>query len=92
MKAVIFGDLELNKVYDVLILPFEEGIVEKEQKPVDNSSFDRSKVVSLIKQIASNKVLVVLLLEELGKENSSYGNINGLKITQLTLKRHYQKM
>ncbi|KAG5042290.1 hypothetical protein JHK87_006205 [Glycine soja] len=78
--AVIFGDLELNKVYDVLILPFEEGIVEKEQKPLDNSSFDkviRSKVVSLIKQIASNKVLVVLLLEELGKENYSYGNING---------------
>lgn len=85
----------MNKVYDVLILPFEEGIVEKEQKPLDNSSFDkviRSKVVSLIKQIASNKVLVVLLLEELGKENYSYGNINGLKITQLTLKRHYQKM
>lgn len=79
-------------MYDVLILPFEEGIVEKEQKPVDNSSFDRSKVVSLIKQIASNKVLVVLLLEELGRENSSYGNINGLKIAQLTLKRHYQKM
>ena len=80
---------------DVGVLPFKEGIVKKEQNRVDNSCCHKvliSKVVSLIKQIASNKVLVVLLLEELGKENSSYGNINGLKITQLTLKRHYQKM
>lgn len=61
MKAVIFGDLELNKVYDVLILPFEEGIVKKEQNRVDNSFCHKvlmSKVVSPIKQIASDKVLL----------------------------------
>lgn len=45
---------------DVGVLPFKEGIVKKEQNRVDNSCCHKvliSKVVSPIKQIASNKVL-----------------------------------
>ncbi|TKY46536.1 Cell division cycle-associated 7 protein [Spatholobus suberectus] len=88
-KAATSKDLELNKVNDAAVLPSKEATVEQEQKRVDNSSSDEvlmSKAASPIKQIASDKELVVLLSGELGKENSTDGN-SGLKLDPLNVQK-----
>ncbi|KAL2976886.1 hypothetical protein AAZX31_13G033500 [Glycine max] len=73
-KTAESNDLESNKVNRVF--PSKEAT---EQKRVNKSSSDKvpvSKAVSPMKQIASDKELVVLLSGEIGKENSSDGKLD----------------
>ncbi|KAG4383266.1 hypothetical protein AAZX31_13G033500 [Glycine max] len=74
-KTAESNDLESNKVNRVF--PSKEAT--EKQKRVNKSSSDKvpvSKAVSPMKQIASDKELVVLLSGEIGKENSSDGKLD----------------
>ncbi|RZB70907.1 uncharacterized protein LOC114381176 isoform X1 [Glycine soja] len=76
-KTAESNDLESNKVNRVF--PSKEATEVKKQKRVNKSSSDKvpvSKAVSPMKQIASDKELVVLLSGEIGKENSSDGKLD----------------
>ncbi|XP_020233922.1 uncharacterized protein LOC109814014 isoform X2 [Cajanus cajan] len=65
------GDIESNKVNDIVLPSKESNLEKKRGRNSSSAKVVKSKAVSPMKQIASDKELVVLLSGELGKENSS---------------------
>ncbi|KAG4911906.1 hypothetical protein JHK82_052493 [Glycine max] len=87
-KTAESNDLELNKVNKVLLS--KETTKEKKQKCVNNLSSGKvpvSTAVSPMKQIASEKELVVVLSGEIGKENSSDGKLDPVTSQKTSTKK-----
>ncbi|KAL2335290.1 hypothetical protein Fmac_016503 [Flemingia macrophylla] len=77
-------DLKSNDVNDAVLPPKESNVGEDQKRGRNSSSAKvvRSNAVSPMKQIESDKELVVLLSGEIGKENSSDVN-SALKLDSL---------
>ncbi|KAK7381105.1 hypothetical protein VNO78_33629 [Psophocarpus tetragonolobus] len=88
-KTVESKDLKSNQVDDVVLLPSKEATEEKEQNRGNKSGSEVfvSKTVSAVKEIASDKELVVLLSGEIGKENSSDGKLDPVKTQKISRKK-----